>query len=266
MLHLLAAAIAAPAPAPAILKPMDLFDLAVATDPQVRPDGGAVAYVRITNDVMTDKGRKSVWIVDARTGAQTPLAQAGAGDMDEPRWSPDGVRLAYTAHPKGEPAGLYVAWPSTGRSARVATLPHDAGHLAWSRDGSRIAFVMQTPAPAETMGATLKAPKGAEWAELLQVTTRTSYRDDGKGHREAGYRHAFVVSADGGAARQVTTGEFDDDAEAEQPYGALKLKGVPTGLVKVPGAFHDMAARSSQSAAKAQAVLAWFARYGGPQP
>jgi len=41
----------------------------------------------------------------------------------------------------------------------------------------------------------------------------------------------------------------------------LKRAAVATTLVKAPGAFHDRAARPSQSAAKASAVLAWFARY-----
>ena len=54
--------------------------------------------------------------------------------------------------------------------------------------------------------------------------------------------------------------------EAEQFYTALKLRGVPTALVKVPGANHeDLAGRPSQSGAKAAAILAWFAQYGGEQ-
>jgi len=51
-------------------------------------------------------------------------------------------------------------------------------------------------------------------------------------------------------------------SEAEQLYTALKLKGVPTMFVKVPGASHGgIAARPSQSAAKASAIIAWFDRY-----
>ena len=43
---------------------------------------------------------------------------------------------------------------------------------------------------------------------------------------------------------------------------ALQLRGIPTALVKVPGASHGgIAARPSQSAAKASAILAWFERY-----
>jgi dipeptidyl aminopeptidase/acylaminoacyl peptidase len=51
-------------------------------------------------------------------------------------------------------------------------------------------------------------------------------------------------------------------SDSEQYYEALQLRGVPTALVKVPGASHGgLAARPSQSAAKASAILAWFNRY-----
>ncbi len=52
------------------------------------------------------------------------------------------------------------------------------------------------------------------------------------------------------------------NSESEQYYAALQLRNVPTALVKVPGANHEgLAARPSQSAAKAAAILAWFQRY-----
>jgi dipeptidyl aminopeptidase/acylaminoacyl peptidase len=51
-------------------------------------------------------------------------------------------------------------------------------------------------------------------------------------------------------------------SDSEQYYQALQLKGVPTALVKVPGASHGgLTARPSQSAAKASAIIAWFDRY-----
>jgi dipeptidyl aminopeptidase/acylaminoacyl peptidase len=51
-------------------------------------------------------------------------------------------------------------------------------------------------------------------------------------------------------------------SDSEQYYQALQLRGVPTALVKVPGASHGgLTARPSQSAAKASAILAWFQRY-----
>ena len=56
-------------------------------------------------------------------------------------------------------------------------------------------------------------------------------------------------------------------SESEQYYAALQLRGVPTALVKVPGASHGgIAARPSQSGAKAAAILAWFERYRNGAP
>ena len=65
----------------------------------------------------------------------------------------------------------------------------------------------------------------------------------------------------------VVVGEQDfrtPGSEAEQYYQALQLRGVPTALIKVPGAgHHGLATRPSQSAAKASAIIAWFERYRG---
>src|SRR3954471_20514590 len=120
-----AAVLALAAPAAAqdgpshVLSGRDLFALRTATDPQVRPDGGQIAYVRITNDIMSDQGRPSIWLADPATGAQTPLVADDRANM-KPAWSPDGSRLAYVVAGGGGPAQLYVRWIATGRSAKVA--------------------------------------------------------------------------------------------------------------------------------------------------
>ena len=48
----------------------DLFNLAMASDPKISPDGRQIAYVRKSNDVMTDKARSSIWLIDVATGRQ----------------------------------------------------------------------------------------------------------------------------------------------------------------------------------------------------
>src|SRR6185437_632593 len=74
MAHL---AVAAPAEAPSrLFEGKDLFGLQRVTDPQIRPDGGAVAYVRERYDIMTDRAQHSIWLVDTDTGAQHPCRPA----------------------------------------------------------------------------------------------------------------------------------------------------------------------------------------------
>lgn len=69
----------------------------------------------------------------------------------------------------------------------------------------------------------------------------------------------------------VVVGEKDlrtPVSEAEQYYQALQLEGkAPTAFALVPGASHGgIAARPSQAAAKAAAILAWFDRYRASAP
>jgi Tol biopolymer transport system component len=99
---------AQPPEAPArLLAGRDLFNLQHAADPQIRPDGGAVAYVRVSYDIMHDRAVHSIWVVDVATGEETPVA-ATDGDQRSPRWSPDGRRLAYVSGSAGGRAQIYV--------------------------------------------------------------------------------------------------------------------------------------------------------------
>jgi dipeptidyl aminopeptidase/acylaminoacyl peptidase len=211
-LVLSSAAAAKPAEGPSrVFEPNDLFALEQAQDPQFRPDGGAIAYVRSSEDVMTDKARRAIWLVDALSGAQTPLV-TGADSAFAPRWSPDGKRLAYVSTAEGRPQ-LYVRWMATGATARVAELPEAPNDLAWSPDGRSIAFSMLTTDEGVTLGAPLTKPEGAKWADPLKVFDTVSYREDGEGYLKPGFSHLYMVSAEGGAPRQLTFGAFNEHGD-----------------------------------------------------
>ncbi len=62
----------------------------------------------------------------------------------------------------------------------------------------------------------------------------------------------------------VVTGEQDyrtPISESEQFYQALRLRGVDTLLVRVPGASHSLDARPSLLISRVAHILAWFAKY-----
>ena len=67
----------------------------------------------------------------------------------------------------------------------------------------------------------------------------------------------------------LLTGEEDlrtPMSESEQFYSALQLQGVPSSIVRIPGAYHGIAAKPSNLIAKVNYILAWFDKYKNNQP
>jgi dipeptidyl aminopeptidase/acylaminoacyl peptidase len=212
LLTALQTAVAAPpdaAPSPFFVG-RDVFDLQWVEDPQIRPDGRAIAYVRMSYDIMSDRPKSTLWLMDIDTGAQIPVA-SGPGSHSSPRWSPDGKRLAYVSSAEGGQPQLFVRWMQTGESARITDLTQSPSSLAWSPDGRSIAFIMLIPDEKPKLGEAPAKPEGAHWADPLTVITDVIYRADGAGYLTPGYSQAFVVSADGGAPRQLTFGAYNED-------------------------------------------------------
>jgi dipeptidyl aminopeptidase/acylaminoacyl peptidase len=201
---------ASPPDAPAkIFQGRDLFGLQYAADPQIRADGRAIAYSRMSFDIMNDRGRGSIWLIDTETGAQTPVV-TGNGSHGSPRWSPKGDRLAYVSSAEDGRPQLFVRWMQTGQTARLAELLDAPDSLTWSPDGKYIAFTMFAPDSKTPLGEAPPKPENAQWAPPLEVITDITYRVDGGGYLKPGYTHVYVVPAEGGAPRQLTFGAFNE--------------------------------------------------------
>ena len=85
-----------PRQAPTHFVAADVFNLEYADNPEISPDGHWVAYVRVSADIMTDRFRRSIWLVSEDGRTHRPLVQ-GAGGYGSPVWSPNGRAIAYVA-------------------------------------------------------------------------------------------------------------------------------------------------------------------------
>ena len=184
----------------------DVFALQAADDVQISPDGQHLLYVRTSEDIQTDSEKESLWLVEVASGAQRRVV---AGEASSPRWSPDGTRAAYVASDAAGHSQIFVWSLDSGMSVRVSDVSRGPNNLSWSPDSASIAFTMFVPEAEATLGTPLVQPAGAKWATPLKVITSVRYRADGAGELHPGHTHVFVVSAAGGAARQVTTGPYN---------------------------------------------------------
>ncbi len=185
---------------------MDVFNIQSARDPQISPDGKKIVYVRAFSDTTTDRRYTNLWVLNADGTEHRPLTTGNRHDAS-PRWSPDGTRLAYIAEVNDKPQ-IFVRWMDTGQTARITNLEEGPSAIAWSPDGKMLAFESLVPEAGPHIADLPKAPEGAKWAEPATAYDRLVYRFNWRGYLKPGTTHIFVVSAEGGAPRQVSRGRF----------------------------------------------------------
>ncbi len=190
------------------LENLDVFQLEVATDVRISPDGSRIAYVRRSMDIMKDATRSNIWMIDSDGDDNHRPLLSGVSNFSSPRWSPDGSRLAYVTNAGIHGAELHVLWLDSQQTALLSQLPSSPGNIAWSPDGNMIAYSSLVKSEAPKLAKPPAAPEGATWAPPAKVIDRLNYKADGAGFLKNGFSHIFVLPAEGGTPRQLTSGDF----------------------------------------------------------
>jgi dipeptidyl aminopeptidase/acylaminoacyl peptidase len=197
------------------LTAMDEFQIQLATDPQISPDGKKIVYVRRFADPLTDRRYSNLWIINADGTDHRPITTGNRSDMS-PRWAPDGTRIAFLSDADGKQQ-IYIRWMDSGQTARVTNLDQAPDAIVWSPDGKMLSFSTLVLGKGPHLADLPSPPSGAKWADPPAAYDRLVYRFNGPGYLKPGYQQVFVVSAEGGAPRQVTNGDF--------PNGGNELSG-----------------------------------------
>jgi len=184
----------------------DVFNLELANDPQISPDGRQIVYTRQFTDIMADRRHSNLWIVNADGTQQRPLTTGNFNDSS-PRWSPDGTQIIYISNRDGS-SQIYRRWMDTGQTAKLTSLTEGPNGISWSPDGRLISFTMLVPETARSIARMPSPPQGAKWADPAKVIDRLVYRFNGVGYLKPGYAHLFVVPSEGGTPRQISSGNY----------------------------------------------------------
>ncbi len=123
------------------LRAEDLWRLARPAQPTLSPDGAQVCVSVSTFDMEENKGASKLWLLSTFGGKPRPLTEAGEKD-GEPRWSPDGTRIAFVAkRDKDDEPQLWLIAPDGGEARRVTRMPTGVSGIKWFPDSRRVAFI-----------------------------------------------------------------------------------------------------------------------------
>ncbi len=202
---------------PTPLSPETLvYGLTPAADPAISPDGASIVYTRTVTSRETGKAATHLWLIGRNGTGRRQLTFSGSAN-GSPRFSPDGTELAFVSD-RVERAGIFVLPLAGGEAREVTRYPTPIADLAWSPDGTRLAFTAPFD-PANPKGAK-PAPDAAA---PVRVTSRIDYKQDGFGYLGERRSQVFTIEASGGAARMVTCEPNTHSAPAWSPDGAKLL-------------------------------------------
>src|SRR5437016_2373396 len=185
----------------------DLMKIQRISDPQVSPDGKWIAYVQTSVDLEADKKASHLWLIASAGGEARQLTQ-GEGSDSRPRWSPDGQSLAFISTRSGK-SQVWLLPLNGGEARQLTSISTEADGVVWAAKSDNLLFtsaVYPDCADDECNRQRLEeAEKSKVKARLIHELLFRHWMD----WRDDRYTHLFVVSARGGAPRDLTPGAYD---------------------------------------------------------
>ena len=207
--------------------------------PDWSPDGRWIVFARYDHDAI------ELWSLDLRNGQQRQMTSGGAVNL-EPRFSPDGKRLAFVSTSYKGHFHIFVADFADGVLNNIRQLTPE--HLtdlpryyyskvdheispAWSRDGSEILFVSNRGHIHGTGGFwRIKAQPGNKedareiHYEETNWKARPDFSPDGRHIVYASYlgrqwHQLWLMPAEGGDAFPISYGDYDNTNPRWSPDG-----------------------------------------------
>ncbi|HEY3138427.1 MAG TPA: S9 family peptidase [Blastocatellia bacterium] len=207
----------------------DLGRIVRVSDPQIAPDGKSIVVVVGRANYEENRYDAELVSIDVATGNQHTLTHERRS-LSHPRFSPNGDRLAFLASAavaSGQQprAQIFVMPMSGGDAHRLTSAPKGVQQFTWSPDGRTIAY------------ATEDEPEKKTGPERFNDSFEVG-NDDFLIQSQALPTHAWLVPADGGDARRLTSGPWSIPINHPPGAPASPLAWSPDGksivLIKLP--------------------------------
>ncbi len=184
-----------------------LLRLSRVGDPQLSPDGQTVAFTVTTVNEAENNKSTQIWTVPLAGGTPRVLTTAGSTNA-RPRWSPDSHEIAFISDRGGSPQVWLMASDGTNPH-KVTDMAAGADGVLFSPDGENLLFTSEVypDCPDNACNASrIQAEKNSKVKARSYTSLLYRHWTQWGTRRRS---HLFVVSADGGAPKDLTPGAFD---------------------------------------------------------
>lgn len=174
----------------------DLHKIVRVADPQISPDDKSIVVTVARANMKDDRYDSELVLVNIADGAQRTLTSGRKG-ASSARWSPSGDRLAFLAiagEGKDAAPQIFVLPMSGGDAKQVTTAPDGVEQFAWRPDGAMLAYVTPDPVDKKAIEAHHDAFEVGDTDYLETAAAMPS--------------HVWLVPADGGDAKRLTSGSW----------------------------------------------------------
>jgi len=174
----------------------DLQKIVRVADPQISPDDKSIVVTVARANMKDDRYDSELVLVNIADGAQRTLTSGRKG-ASSARWSPSGDRLAFLAiagEGKDAAPQIFILPMDGGDAKQITTAPDGVEQFAWRPDGAMLAYVTPDPADKKAIEAHHDAFEVGDTDYLETAAAMPS--------------HVWLVPADGGAAKRLTSGSW----------------------------------------------------------
>lgn len=243
----------------------DIVALNRASDVQLALDGRRVAFVVTAWDRAADRFNTDLWTATADVGGSAQPLTFHARRDEQPRWSPDGQRLAFLSE-RGDASNglqLYLINPQGGEAQPLISHATAIQSFEWSPDGRYIAFLAEEPpAPKPKTKPPVVLDEDTRFAQiwLVEVGTRQVRQ------LTQGPRHVTALNWSLDSKKLVLTArvspklETSDTAEIYLlPVGWTEGKSAPLEISKAQQLTHGNGAESEPRFSPDGRTVSWLA-------